>query len=612
MKRPRFLVWLAIWLLLGLATGGFWFFLQAQDATTLARVVYVLGGLLTAGWTVAGLAWWNDIHWVAKISRVILLTLGLGLLAGLCLSLGYRAPAIMCAGIWAMAVSFILGLELIRLLLAPGWPVLGVARTLVDEAIRMKMALIFVIMLILLVPFLPLMLGGETRLQYRLESFLTYSLTVVSGLLSVMTILLAARTVSGELTDKQAFLSLTKPISRPAYLAGKWIGIMALNLLLLVVSGVGVYAFVQVLRQQPAMDLADYAAVSEQVLTARASAEPVPNDRSVLAIDFEKRLEDLRLRGLAPTLYGQPGDPISRVSDVQRQRIQLDALRNWLTIPPRNRATYRFTGLSQAKDTGPTLQLTLQPKATQTPPDNLLRMQLLVNGRDFVDFRSGQPLPPVRNNTLHTAYLLTEDIRPDGTLDLTIVNTGAELGQSSISFVPGEGMTVFYKVGPFSMNLAKGLLVMWVRLGFLAALGLAAATFLGFPVACLFCFLVFFAAVGSEYLSESLSSYASLPRDEVPWWDKSVLVVQKFLGQVQSGEFFDAFKLLIRLIGEAFTFIVPPMARYSPTTEIAYGRAIGSPMITGVLLRIGLVSTGVAALAAAFIFSRREVARVTV
>ena len=612
MKRPRFLVWLAIWLLLGLATGGFWFFLQAQDATTLARVVYVLGGLLTAGWTVAGLAWWNDIHWVAKISRVILLTLGLGLLAGLCLSLGYRAPAIMCAGIWAMAVSFILGLELIRLLLAPGWPVLGVARTLVDEAIRMKMALIFVIMLILLVPFLPLMLGGETRLQYRLESFLTYSLTVVSGLLSVMTILLAARTVSGELTDKQAFLSLTKPISRPAYLAGKWIGIMALNLLLLVVSGVGVYAFVQVLRQQPAMDLADYAAVSEQVLTARASAEPVPNDNSILVIDFEKRLEDLRLRGVDPTLYGQPGDPISRVSDAQRQRIQLDALRNWLTIPPRNRATYRFTGLAEAKAAGPTVQLRFQPDVSVAAPGYMVHLQLRVNDRDYFDPRSGQPLPPIRNDTVHTAYLMADQIRDDGTLDLTVIHDGADLGQSTVVFDPGDGLEIFYRVGSFGGNLAKALAVLWIRLGFLAALGLAAATFLSFPVACLFCFLVFFAAVGSEYLSESLSNYASIPRDEVPWWNKITLTLGKFTGLIAEGKGYDAFKLAIRLVGEAFTFLVPPLARYSPTPDLAYGRNVSLAFIREVLLRIGLVSTGVVALAALVIFRRREIARVTV
>jgi hypothetical protein len=600
------------WVALAAATAGFWFLLRAQGAPTLANVVYLVGGLLWAGWTVAGLVWWNDVGWVGKTTRLILLTLGLGLFAGFSLSLGATGLAIIFAGVWGMAVCFTLGLEALRLLLSPGNAVFGVARTLLDEAIRMKMALIFVIMLVLVVPILPFLLGGETRLQYRLESFLTYALTLVSTLLSVMTILLAVRTVTGELEDKQAFLTLTKPVSRPAYLAGKWLGLMALNLLLLAVSGIGIFAFVQVLKQQPAMDLADAAAVSEQVLTARAVAEPVPVDGSVLQIDFEQRLEELRRRGVNPVLYGQPGDPVTQVNPDQRQRIQLDALKEWLTVTPRNRTTYRFTGLEDAKDAGPTMQLILKPKAATAAGDNLVRLGMEVNGRPYIDFRSNRPLPPIRNNTFHTAYLLTDDIRDNGTLDLTLINEGADVGQSSISFEVNEGLQVYYKVGGFPTNLAKGLAVMWVRLGFLAVLGLAAATFLSFPVACLLCFLIFFAAAGSDYLRESLSSYASIPRDEVPWWDKIVLTLTKFTTQIRDGEVYDAFKLLIRLVGEAFTFFVPPMARYSPTAEVAYGRVIGFDMIRGVVLHIGLISSGFLAVLAVWLFGRREVARITV
>ncbi len=610
--KPRFLPWLIIFLALALGTAGLGFLLLAQDATTLGRVVLGVGQLLTYAWVVRGLWLWREVGWVAKISRMLILTMVAGFFAGMSRALGYESAAIMFAGAWGMAIGFMLGLELLRLVFSPGVAVLGVARTLLDEAIRMKLALIFVVMLVLLVPVLPFMLGGETRLQYRLESFLTYALTLVSTLLSAMTILLAVRTVSSELSDRQSYLTLTKPVSRAGYLAGKWIGIMGLNLLLLAVSGVGVVAFVKVLERTPAMDAADVIAVQEQILTARASAEPVPVDNTALQIDFEQRLEDLRLRGADPLIYGNRGDPITQIAPATRQAIQLDALKQWLTIAPRNRTTYRFTGLQEAKGKGLSVQLKFNPKAATAAGDGMARLAFRVNDRPYVDPRTGQPLPLVRNNTFHTAYFLSEDIRDDGTLDLTIINTGADVGQSSISFKPGEGLEMFYKVGNFETNLAKGLVVMWVRLSFLAALGLAAATFLGFPTACLLCFLVFFAAVGSDYLSESLSSYASIPRDEVPWWDKIWLTVGKFIEQVKAGEFFDAFKLVIRLIGEAFTFVVPPMARYSPTPLIAYGRSVEGGMILGSLIRIGLVSTGVVAVFAAFVFGRREVARVTV
>lgn len=617
MKRPRPIVWWIITAVLALATAGLWFLLNAQGVTTLGSVVYIIGSVLGFVWLLAGLLWWSELGWVAKVTKLLLLTVGLGLLVGFCFSLGFTGAGIVFAGIWGMSIVFIVGLELLRLAFSPGFAVLGVARTLLDEAIRMKMALIFVIGIVLLVPFLSAAGGDETRLQYRIESFLTYTLMVITTLLSAMTVLLAVRTVSSELSDRQAYLTLTKPISRTGYLAGKWIGIMGLNLLMLTVSGVGVVAFVKVLEQQPAMDAADYIAVREQVLTARASAAPRPVGDAGLQIDYENRLRELRERGADPMIYGNLGDPITQVDPAQRAAIQADALRQWLSIPPRNQTTYRFAGLSRAKGAGPTLQLKFQPKAASAPEDAMVRLEMRINDRPYANPLPdpqlfGRPIPPIRNDTFHTATISTEDIRSDGTLDLTIINAGADLGQSTVSFAPGEGLEVFYKVGSFEGNLARGLLVMWVRLGFLAALGLAAATFLGFPVACLLCFLIFFAAVGSDYLSESLSSYASIPRDEVPWWDKIWLTVGKFIGEVKAGKYFDAFKLIIRLIGEGFTFVVPPMSRYSPTPLIAYGRAVETPMITGVLFRIGLISTGVVALFAAFVFRRREIARVTV
>ncbi|MEM7627367.1 MAG: ABC transporter permease [Planctomycetota bacterium] len=610
--KPRLAPWLTILIALIAATVGLGFLLHGQGSSTLANVVLGVGQTLTYLWIARGLFLWRHVGWVSKTARLIVFTMISAFLVVMSEALGSRSASITFLGVWGMATAFMLGLELLRLFLSGGWAVFGVARTLLDEAIRMKMALIFVVMLVLIVPFLPATLGGETRLQYRLESFLTYSLTVIATLLSVMTILLAVRTVTSELGEKQAFLTLTKPISRPAYLAGKWVGIMALNALLLLVSGIGVYSFVKVLERQPAMDFADAVAVQEQVLTARSSAEPGPAVPGALAIDFDQKLQEMRQRGADPVLYGQLGDPDTFVNPAMRQAMQLDMMKQWLTIPPRNRQTYRFSGLTAAKEAGPSVQLRFKPKAGRAEADNMVRMAFRVNDRPFADARSGQPLPLVRNNTFHTAYILSEEIRDDGTLDLTIINTGGDTQQTAITFKPGEGMEVFYKVGSFRGNLAKGMLVMWVRLGFLAALGLAAATFLGFPVACLLCFLVFFAAVGSDYLGESLRNYASIPRDEVPWWDKIWLTVGKFAGHIKEGEVYNAFKLVIRVIGEGFTFIVPPMARYSPTPLIAYGRSVEPSMIWGVFVRIGVVSTGVVAVAASYFFSRREVAQVQV
>jgi len=143
-------------------------------------------------------------------------------------------------------------------------------------------------------------------------------------------------------------------------------------------------------------------------------------------------------------------------------------------------------------------------------------------------------------------------------------------------------------------------------------LGLACATFLGFPVACMACLLVFLAAVGSGFLDKSLANYASIYANAPGPWAYATTAVTKFFTKLSEGEVFYAFKMIIRLIGETFTLAVPPMARYSPTPLLADGRTIEWSLLGGAALRIGVISTGVIALFAAWSFNRREVARVIV
>ena len=606
--KPRFWTWLIILAALVLTGGGIGYFLFAQGSTTAGRAVWVLALLAVDVWAGLGLWWWRDRAWVNKLGRLIVFWLVCGLLLALLLALGFTTAAIIVGGVWAMTTAFFVGLELLRLLLSPGYATLGIARTLLDEAIRMRLGLVFVVMVVVMVAILPFTTGGETRLQYRLESFLTYALTVVSTLLAVMTILLAVRTVSSELQERQAFLTLTKPVGRLRYLAGKWLGIMALNLLLLTVAGVGVVAFVRVLERQPAMDPLDRAAVQEQVLTARHVARPVPVDANGLARAVETRIDELQVRD--PGTFGPPGTPLD---DATLENIRLQVYRDWLTLGFRDTTTYRFTGLSDAKAVAPTVQLRLKPKAAGALDDERVQLSFRVNDRPYIDPRTGGDVPRIRDDTFHTFYLTTDLIRDDGTIDIAITSGGNDAPpQPTLSFNPKDGMELFYRVGGFVPNVARGLAILWVRLGFLAMLGLAAATFLGFPVACLLSFLVYLTAVGSGYLAESLTSYASLQTQQADWWSAIGIVFEKFRSEIAEGEYWDAFKVLVRLVGEAFTLVVPSFEDYNPTPQVAYGRAVPWSSVGGAVLKVGLFWTGVVALIAGYIFHRRELARVTV
>ena len=76
----------------------------------------------------------------------------------------------------------------------------------------------------------------------KLQTFTSYSLALISFLLSILTIAIAAFTLSNDLKRKYIFMILTKPIRRAELIAGKLLGIVMLNVLLLSIFGFIVYA----------------------------------------------------------------------------------------------------------------------------------------------------------------------------------------------------------------------------------------------------------------------------------------------------------------------------------------------------------------------------------
>ena len=175
-----------------------------------------------------------------------------------------------------------------------------------------------------------------------------------------------------------------------------------------------------------------------------------------------------------------------------------------------------------------------------------------------------------------------------------------------------RGIELLYRVGGFEGNLLRSLLMLWVRLGFLAMLALAAGAFLGFPVALLLCVLVYLAAAGSGFLTESLSYYATLPAASPTLRDQIAGVFVRVGELLGERDFYELFKLAIRLIGSAFGFLVPPFSDYNPTPLLVEGKQVSWAMLGKALLQITALWTTLAAVAAWLLFRRRELARVVV
>lgn len=597
-SQKKMVQWLLIMIGLLVVGGGLCALLIGQGFYRTAQVEFWITAIAALAWLFWGLWCRKDIRFIKVTGGYIASGLLVLLIGFALLSSGKIAGAISIVGMWGMAVAFVVGLLFIRMLLRGGWPVFGVARTLIDEAIRMKVALVFIVGLLLLVPILPIVTSEQERLGYRIQAFISWSVTATSILLGLLTMFLACSTIAGEISSKRIFMTMTKPITRLQFLIGKWLGIVLLDALLLAVAGMTIFVFARVLQQQPATML-DRVAVDQQVLVAREAVTPVPPSEMAFASRFEQRLEKLRIE--QPQRYGD------KISESDRQAIQKSIIASWQTIAPGQSSTFVFRGLQEARKYEDTLiQLRFKAQSAGTTPDEMVHLGFRFNDGQLEQIS-------VADANFHVKNLFARSVDAKGEMKLEVFNLAPpiEQGGLSVSFPPGDGMEVLYRTGSFEGNLARGLFVTLIKLAFIAMLGLAAGTFLSFPVAVLLTMLVFCTAAGSEFLAESLRYYAGYTTASGTW-EQLTGIFSLMWTHLTSLQFYDLFKLIIRLVGESFVAITPAFGRYDTTVSLADGRMIPWSLTFDALWRIGILGTGLCGVVGWAIFQKRELARVTV
>jgi len=673
MPKLNWKTWLAVLIGVLAAPIGLYYLLEAQGATTVAEWVAFAGGLLTNVWVGYALIRWRDVPWVRRINTLVVTTLGFGLARLLFLAIGWDTGAQTAAYLYLAVIGFLVGINLLRLLLRPSHPILGVARTMLEEALRMGIALIFIVALLAILVLLPLVLGSEDRVTYMVQRFLVYSTAVVFVLLGLMTVLLAARSISLELSSRQAHMTLTKPLARWQYLLGKWLGIVLLDAVLVAVAGVAIYGFTMSIARNPALNDLDRYAVDREVLTARLALNPDPINATWEQMYINVLEENQRLD---PEKYGEVGDPIGSLPDDAKQEIVAEAVGGFYTVDGGSSKQYKFEGLADAvaaseasiargrailrEQAGLSEQqaeqyvryvlgrpnelkdetaqqvsmqvydelvrelerekitLVLTPDTSPEPEDQIVEITMKLNNQPWPrPVSPGAPTPRQKlvletpNDVTIPAHLIS----PDGTLVITIEvpdNRNDGVKQEYIQFNYKDAqIDLYYRVGSFEANLAKAMLVVWLKLVFLAMLGLAAGALMSFPVAAMVGLVVFVAASASGVIDEALSNYASTPKNAGAW-EVVTTTVGSFFTKLGEGEIYDALRIVIRLIGESFMLLIPKFGAFATSDDLSTGRAIDGGLVLGAVLKIGVMWTGIVALIGWGFFGRKEIARVTV
>ncbi|MDY7108705.1 MAG: ABC transporter permease subunit [Planctomycetota bacterium] len=546
-------------------------------------------------WMLAAVAtmWLQLIVWMSITIPFLATVLGTAAAVGLAALTGSEQAMWAFGGIGLLTFTFVLLIRAMLILYHRPNQILAVAHTVLKEASRTMIPLVFIVLILIILPLLPIGLDPESPLRFRIQTFISRSLGFTFYLAASMTLFLSCATVAFEIRDRQIWQLMTKPVNRFSYLLGKWLGVVTVNLIILVIAAVSSFTFIQYLREQPvAATMAgqeDAQQVRDAVLTARVGTSPSYD--TLDETQLRARVDELIER--TPELATMEEVPLLQRRELRR-RIELAYAASQRTVPPRGGAReYVFEGLSEARELQSTLTLRYRFHIMRDDEHKTFDA-LFVFNRDPNLAVSRSYVPTVT----HTLSIPANLIQEDGTLSVTVVNLFEPPPDArtagGLNF-EADDFELLYKVGSFEANFFRAVFVDWVKLSFLAMLGICCATFLNFPVACLTSFTIFIAGTIGPFLADSLQEYYP-PAMEAMDWGNVALVIQW------------AFQTVIRFIAQGIVFLLQSFGEYRPTQSLIEGRLIEWSAVAGGLIKVGLVWSGLAMIVGYLVIRRRQLA----
>lgn len=532
-----------------------------------------------------------------------------------------------------LTVSFLVLMQLLKLALSSSLPITAVARNVVNEAVRLKISLVFIVLLIFVLAALPGLLDAGTPLRYRVQAFLSYGTSGTFWIIAILTVFLSVGSVSFEQRDRIIWQTMTKPVAAWEYILGKWLGVIGVAAVLLTVSASGIFVFTDFLWRQKAVDesapfvsrggegiSSDRDILQTQVLTARLTLTPEPPELN--PEEYKKRLEQKVENFLKsnPTELPDQGKIWAELESQLRD----DLANEYFAIQVGQAQQYMFKGLSDARK-----EVWLSPEryaakmgrsldeVNQEMTDRKIQSRVAIaGGREILTVevrpvtlrykvQSGgndprtqvrlsfqlqnQPAPIVQVVSLNSTAVL--QIPPSAVDDRGVVfvdiangDVVRNTGNPGPIVFPPDGLELRYSVGGYQMNFARVMIVQWLKLMFLAMAAIAAATFLSFPVAAMMAFGVLLVAESAGFIWEALNYYDAVVDGKL-----------------------DIFRFIVRIIALPISRVFKFYADINPIENLADGKLVSWLVVAWAATIMGgtclvLYGIGVA------IFRKRELA----
>jgi hypothetical protein len=350
-------------------------------------------------------------------------------------------------------------------------------------AFRFRLFWVLAALLLLSVVLLPLLIKDDGTARGFTQILLTYTLSVITGLLGLATLWLACGTLAKDIEECQLQVVAVKPIARWQIWLGKWLGLVALNLALLAVAGASVYGLLHYRASR--LPAREQQILRREILVARGTLKPpAPNLEAEVDRLFRERVQ-------------QAGVPESEYPDVRKRLSELVQAAHQVALPGYAKDWRINLGMRRAllKDEPLFVRVKFFVAQTNAAGTYFVRWQIGPPDRAWVqDLRLAAETP-------HEFAIPPNLFDDQGRLFVRMFN-----GEPTTMVIPLEdGFEVLYREGGFGLNFVRGLLIIACWLALLAAMGLASATFLSFPVAAFFAASVLFVVLSSGTLATTVS-----------------------------------------------------------------------------------------------------------
>ena len=451
---------------------------------------------------------------------------------------------------------------------------LAIAKLTLKAAFRYRLVQILIVLLLGAVMGLPAIIKHDGTAQGFTQILLTYTLGTITTLLGFATLWLACGTLARDVEECQMQMVAVKPIARWEIWLGKWTGIMFLNLLLLAVSGLAVYFLMQWRAGQLSPEAQQQ--LRNEVLVARGSLRQAV-DSAAIEAKVERRLQE-RLKDSKVAAMDR---------DFVRKQIREQVKSEFQIVPPGSGLRWVISmGIMSEKLRDQPLQLRIkffpaQKNASGTyvgvweigPP----------NGR-----RYHLEQPSLAAETFHEFPLPPDLLDENGDLYIGFGN----LNSTALLFPLDEGIEVLYPESGFGLNFIRGLAIIGCWLSLLAAIGLASASFLSFPVA---------AFVSLGVLIVGLSS--GTVRQVVE--EGGIAAINHETGRVDNPTFLD---LVALPIFKGLLKVINLVHGFSPIDSLSTGRSVSWEELARAVAQIVVLMGGAFAAIGIVSFTRRELA----